>query len=1107
MAGYRTIPTKDTTDVDEKLGGVVTVRQLAYLLLTFILTYIAYTIADEVFNGSSDSIYLWGPVLFLCLLFTFSDVDKWASIRAKYYFSSNHARLESNPSLLRNVRSEEEDKIVTLDGRVIAVLKITPINFPLLSDEAKEAKIASYEMYLRQLVYPIMHMVHSDEVELDEYFGRVIKDASFAKAKGVLDIEKYARSHIMFLKKYLKKSKSRTKNHYVVLQVQDPRYKTRAHEPRQTIAGSIKLGLDVFLAEFSANALLSGKNAFAKPANYVRIDAPGKRMIFADARLLPPQAPSRSQKLGQMLQFDSIVALLRYAKSQKGRLYYGAIDLDLLIEKEFRDMPLREREEEFSIEERRKHVGLSGGKTRWAYDEAEKHISVLSDKLEAAGLRVRRVRGQELYGGRHMNLTRADKVRISPEYVHVDNTYMKVIEATGYPYQVSLGWLSNIVDGREDYDFTMYVYPMGIQQALSAFRNARLKLNTEKKARGDFLDPESEQHLEDITNFYTNIVSGKEKYFKASLYVTAKAPSLKSLDTVVEKCKSDLAGASIDYSPADFNMARAVYSTRLTGYDLIGKKREFPSSSLAASFPHISSSLEVDNEGMLFAFDWMDTPIIMDLRKLPNQHISILGESGSGKSYFAKSIIPRYLLSGYQVFVTDPDGEYVRLAKNLGGTISSVGPKFGTCINPFDLQGRDVNDKIRGLLGLFSIVCGQLNKYQEGIITDVLVELFEKAKERQVIMSDFSKALQHRFKGTRDEQLRHDIQFILISIRPFLSGNLYGFIDKKTSVKMGGRLHVFDLREYQNDKTLRDFFNYLIFDFISHRLLTDKSLKALFMDEGWTMVNYPGAEDYVRYIIKDSRKYNVSFVFITQELEDMLSSDAGRSVLNNTSTQFIFHEKESAMALMQKTLSLTSVEYEKLITCSKGQGLMVSDKTRLFFKVETSKDEHEIITTDPNAPKKEEKKIRSRAKTEREEFLPPPLYAALHESRSELAKTIGLSSGQKGKTADSSGDAEIKQAEKRKADVEGDPDASAKDVAGVEGQMRLADIGINLPDMKKLLPIALTHGLVSEKEKQIIAKALSRKEKKKSSSQKAKKAPKKKGKKPVSKKSAKKRKK
>ncbi|MDE1798081.1 MAG: DUF87 domain-containing protein, partial [Candidatus Micrarchaeota archaeon] len=533
-----------------------------------------------------------------------------------------------------------------------------------------------------------------------------------------------------------------------------------------------------------------------------------------------------------------------------------------------------------------------------------------------------------------------------------DSTYYKVVYATGYPYQVNLGWLSNIVDGREDYDLTMYIYPVSIPEALSTFRGAILKLSTEKKARADFLDPETEQHLEDVKSFFTQIVSGKEKYFLASLYITCKASSPKQLDTVLEKCKSDLAGASIDYEVADYDMAKAVYATRLTGSDLPAKRREFPSSSLAATFPHISSSIEIDPEGMFFAFDWMNAPIIMDLRKLPNQHIAITGESGSGKSYFAKSLIPRYLIGGYRVFVTDPDGEYIDLAGRFNGTVSTVGP-HGAVINPFDLEGREVNDKIRSLLGLMAIITGAMTKYQEGLVADVLAELFKASgrRGRAPTFSDFARALSDHLRRAKDEEMRHDLQFMLIAIRPFLRGQLYGFVDAQTSVSLGARLQVFDLRAYQNDKTLRDFFNYLIFDYISHQLLSDKTPKALLMDEGWTMVNYPSSEDYVRYIIKDSRKYNVSFVFITQELEDMLSSPAGRSILNNTATQFVFHQKDSAMALMRTTMNLTHEENEKLIACGKGEGLMISEPYRLLFRVHTSPAEHAVISTDPNEPR------------------------------------------------------------------------------------------------------------------------------------------------------------
>ncbi|MEM4137710.1 MAG: DUF87 domain-containing protein [Candidatus Anstonellaceae archaeon] len=976
MPGYRTIPSKDTFDIDEKLGGIITIKQLLYLVVTFVLTYITMVVSAEWFENPSDSIYAWGTVLFLCLIFIFANLDKEIYKRLRYYFSSEKKIMESNPALLTNIKSIEEDKIITLDGRIIAILKITPINFPLLSEESKEGKISSFEMYLRQLVYPIAHHVQSSEIDLTNYSNNILKKVREQNNKA---LEEHIYKHLEFLKKYIAEKEARIKNHYIVIQVQDERYKISASDYKSPFVKKIFLKIRAILKEFNPVAIFYGGKFFEKPKNYVAIDQTANRMIFIDEKYVPPDIKGK-KITPKIIEFENLATLLKYAIEKQKELYFGELDLEEMLKKEFMQMPLKEREKVFSIEERRKNVGISGGKTRWAFDECEKYVEVITDKLEAAGLKVKRLTTEELSSNVVINHP-AKTIEIFPHYLRVNNQYMKVIYATGYPYQVSLGWLANIVDGRADYDLTLYIYPVPINEALKTFRTAILKLNTEKRARADFLDPETQQHLEDVTNFYSNIIAGKEKYFQASLYITAKADSLKYLDTVVEKAKSDLAGSSIDFEIASYNMARAVFSTRLTGFDLINKKREFPSSSLAATFPHISSSLEIDEEGIFFAFDMKDAPIIIDLKKLPNQHISILGESGSGKSYFAKSLIPKYLALGYRVFVTDPDGEYIKLAKKFDGGIISIGKKDGI-INPFDLQGWEINDKIRSLVGFFSIVIGELNRYQEGIISDTLVELYQNKKEPTI--TDFANLIKNKLKKTKDEKLKQELQFIYLTIKPFLKGNVYGFFDQKTNIGIKKQLYVFDLREYKNDKTLKDLANYLIFDYISHQLLSDKTPKALIMDEGWTMVNYKGSEEYVKYIIKDSRKYNVSFVFITQELEDMLSSSAGKSILNNTSTQFIFHHKESAMPLAKEVLNLTEAEYEKLLTVGIGEGLLICDKHRLFFKVKTCPEEHEEIEQTLTPTK--EKKIKTKLE-EKEPIMPIDQKVV-----DKLKQELGLSS-------------------------------------------------------------------------------------------------------------------
>jgi len=960
MSGYRTIPSKDTFDIDEKLGGIITIKQLIYLIATLIITYFSMLVANEIVQEPSDAIYVWGTVLFLCLVFIFGNLDKYIYIRLRYYLSSENKKLQENPALFTNIRTIEENKIITLDGRVLAILKVSPINFMLLGDVAKEAKINSFEVYLRQLVYPIAHHVQSEEVDITQYSANIIKKAQKIPNKALAN---YCKNHIEFLKNYLKEKNSRTKNHYIVIQVQDERYKESATSPYSPPIKKIYLKLRAFLKEFNPVAVFYGGGFFQKPKNYAKIDLVNNRIIFQSKDYIPQTSNFKPKIIENILEFSSRAELLKFAKENEKALYYSDFDIDENLNKEFMDMTLEERERVFSIEERRKNVGLSGGKTRWAFDECEKYTEVIIEKLEAASLNVKRLTNQELYKiAQIAHIPR--KIEIKPNYIQIDDNYIKVIYATGYPYQISLGWLANIVDGRADYDLTMYIYPVPINEAIKTFRTAILKLSTEKKSREDFLDPETQQHLDDVTNFYSNIVSGKEKYFQASLYVSVKAKSLKYLDTALEKCKSDLAGASIDFELADYNNAKGAFSTTLTGRDMLNKKREFPSSSLAATFPHISSSIDIDPDGMFFAFDFKDSPIIIDLRKLTNQHLTILGESGSGKSYFAKSLIPRYLINGYKVFITDPDGEYIALAKKFQGSVSSITEsEAGSSINPFDKTGYEINEKIRSMFGFFSILMGGITKYQQGLLEELLTELYKKVQDPT--FSDFAKLVKEKQAKTTEQKIKEELGYIYLVIKPFLKTGVYGFLDKKTNIKIEKQLHVFDLREYKNDKVLKDIINYLIFDFISHRLRADKSLKALIMDEGWTMVKYPGAQEYVGYIIKDSRKYNVSFVFITQELEDMLSSDAGKSILNNTATWFIFRHKESALPLAKEVLNLTEPEYEKLLTIGIGEGLMISEKYRLFYKVKTPEIEHQELKV---LSKTKDKKVQPKLRIEQKKL-------------------------------------------------------------------------------------------------------------------------------------------
>ena len=74
-------------------------------------------------------------------------------------------------------------------------------------------------------------------------------------------------------------------------------------------------------------------------------------------------------------------------------------------------------------------------------------------------------------------------------------------------------------------------------------------------------------------------------------------------------------------------------------------------------------------EGIFIGFTkYYSIPLFLDLNALINPHISVIGMSGSGKTYFLKSVILRSnIYMGQGVFILDWNGEYSELIGYVGG--------------------------------------------------------------------------------------------------------------------------------------------------------------------------------------------------------------------------------------------------------------------------------------------------------------------------------------------------------------------------------------------------------------------------------------------------------
>lgn len=108
----------------------------------------------------------------------------------------------------------------------------------------------------------------------------------------------------------------------------------------------------------------------------------------------------------------------------------------------------------------------------------------------------------------------------------------------------------------------------------------------------------------------------------------------------------------------------------------------------------------------------------------------ILATSGAGKSFAVKLEILRYLLSGIQIMVIDPENEYKSLIDKVGGTYVNIATNSNQFINPFDIppkiedidygKGDLLRSQIMTLNGFIALLIGGTTAEEEALLDKAL---------------------------------------------------------------------------------------------------------------------------------------------------------------------------------------------------------------------------------------------------------------------------------------------------------------------------------------------------------------------------------------------------
>jgi len=329
--------------------------------------------------------------------------------------------------------------------------------------------------------------------------------------------------------------------------------------------------------------------------------------------------------------------------------------------------------------------------------------------------------------------------------------------------------------------------------------------------------------------------------------------------------------------------------------------------------------------------------------------------SGGGKSYMVKLEVMRSLMFDTEVIIIDPENEYEALTHALGGEYIRFHFGTNTKLNPFDLsllqrpdqEGEsELNQKILSLHGFFRVVMGELNPTEEALLDRALILSYKQKgitpdpatqKLEPPLMEDLYKALigmeEPLAKGLADR------------IEKFVKGSLVGIFDAQTNVQIRNPLTVFSIRDLE--EAIRPIAMYLILDFIWTRIRRDIKRRILVVDEAWYMMKFPDSALFLSSIAKRARKYYLGVTTITQDVEDFLSVDIGKTIIQNSSLQVLLKQSPAAIDKVAEVFYLSEGEKHLLLAADIGEGLFFAGPAHAAIRIIASPEEHELATTKP----------------------------------------------------------------------------------------------------------------------------------------------------------------
>ena len=534
--------------------------------------------------------------------------------------------------------------------------------------------------------------------------------------------------------------------------------------------------------------------------------------------------------------------------------------------------------------------------------------------------------------------------------------------------------LADFLDIESSLIVTMHIQSIDQTAAIKQIKRKitdldKTKMDEQKKAVRagydmDILPSDLATYGAEAKKLLEDLQSRNERMFLVTFIVLNTGDTRQQLENTVLQAQGVAQKYNCALQRLDFQQEKALVSSLPLGVNRVDIQRGLTTSSTAIFVPFTTQELfQTEGEPLYYGLNALSNNLIMvDRKRLKNANGLILGTPGSGKSFAAKrEIVNVFLMTGDDIIICDPEGEYYPLADTLHGQVIKISPASRHRINPMDINLNYSDDdnplslKSDFILSLCELVVGGRDGLlpTEKTVIDRAVRLVyrkylaDPRPENMPVLGDLYNALLRQ----EEKEARH----IATALEIYVSGSLNVF-NGQTNVDISNRIVCYDIKEL--GKQLKKLGMLIVQDQVWGRVTANRSLgrsTRYYVDEFHLLLKEEQTAAYSVEIWKRFRKWGGIPTALTQNVKDLLASREVENILENSDFIYMLNQAGGDREILARQLGISPHQLSYVTHSGEGEGLLFYGNVILPFVDRFPKDTglYRILTTKPGEVQRE----------------------------------------------------------------------------------------------------------------------------------------------------------